>query len=137
VAPGEISAYGCAETDDARPASDSGGQLRRVRGVEEKPPAHLAKSNLAVIGRYVFTPGIFDALDRITPGVGGELQLTDAIGLLLEREPVFGRVFSEGRYDVGRKIDFLRANIEIALTREDLGSELSAYLRKLVDERLR
>jgi UTP--glucose-1-phosphate uridylyltransferase len=130
VEPHEISAYGCAETDDA------GGGLRRVRGVVEKPAPEVAKSNLAVIGRYVFTPGIFDALDRITPGVGGELQLTDAIGLLLESEPVFGRVFTHGRYDIGRKIDFLRANIELALAREDLGPELAVYLRQLVERRL-
>jgi UTP--glucose-1-phosphate uridylyltransferase len=130
VAPEDISAYGCAECDDV------GDGLRRVRGVEEKPRADLAKSNLAVIGRYVFTPGIFDALDRITPGVGGELQLTDAIGLLLATEPVFGRVFTHGRYDIGQKLDFLRANIEIALDRPDLGPDLADYLRALVRDRL-
>ncbi len=130
VTPEEISAYGCAEADDL------GGDLRRVRGVVEKPKPEDARSDLAVIGRYVFTPGIFDALDRITPGVGGELQLTDAIALLIEEEPVYGRVFTEGRYDVGQKLDFLRANIELALARPDLGPGLSDYLRKLVAERL-
>ena len=70
------------------------------------------------------------------PGVGGELQLTDAIGLLLESEPVFGRVFTHGRYDIGQKLDFLRANIEIALDRPDLGPGLADYLRTLVRERL-
>jgi len=130
VAPDEISAYGCAEADDA------GEGLRRVRGVVEKPPPEQAKSNLAVIGRYVFTPGIFDALERIQPGFGGELQLTDAIGLLLESEPVFGRVFAHGRYDIGQKLDFLRANIELALDRPDLGPELADYLRALVRDRL-
>src|SRR5262245_2679835 len=130
VQPQEISAYGCAETDDL------GDGLRRVRDVVEKPRAEDAKSNLAVIGRYVFTPGIFDALDRITPGVGGELQLTDAIELLLGTESVFGRVFTHGRYDIGQKLDFLRANIEIALDRPDLGPELAAYLRALVRNRL-
>ena len=129
VTPSEISAYGCAECDIV---DDT---LRRVRGVVEKPSAEDAKSNLAVIGRYVFTPGIFDALDRITPGVGGELQLTDAIALLLDSEPVFGRVFRHGRYDIGRKLDFLRANIELALDREDLGPELAEYLHRLVQER--
>ena len=130
VEPHEISAYGCAECDDV------GDGLRRVRGVVEKPRAEDAPSNLAVIGRYVFTPGIFDALDRITPGVGGELQLTDAIALLLDSEPVFGRVFTHGRYDIGQKLDFLRANIELALDRPDLGPELADYLRALVRERL-
>ena len=126
----EISAYGCAETEDL------GDGLQRVRDVVEKPRPEDARSNLAVIGRYVFTPGIFDALERITPGVGGELQLTDAIELLIQSEPVFGRVFTHGRYDIGQKLDFLRANIEIALDRPDLGPELADYLRALVRDRL-
>jgi UTP--glucose-1-phosphate uridylyltransferase len=107
-----------------------------VLDVVEKPKPEDAKSNLAVIGRYVFTPGIFDALTRITPGVGGELQLTDAIELLIQSEPVFGRVFAHGRYDIGQKLDFLRANIELALERPDLGPELADYLRGLVRDRL-
>jgi UTP--glucose-1-phosphate uridylyltransferase len=130
VQPNEISAYGCAECDEIGP------RLRRVRNVVEKPRAEDARSNLAVIGRYVFTPGIFDAIERITPGVGGELQLTDAISLLLETESVFGRVFTHGRYDIGQKLDFLRANIEIALDRPDLGPDLADYLRALVRDRL-
>jgi UTP--glucose-1-phosphate uridylyltransferase len=130
VAPDEISAYGCAAAEEV---SDG---LRRVRGVVEKPRTEDAPSNLAVIGRYVFTPGIFDALDRIDPGVGGELQLTDAIALLLDSETVFGRVFTQGRYDIGKKLDFLRANIELALDRPDLGPELADYLRALVRDRL-
>ena len=130
VEPNEISSYGCAECDVV---DDT---LRRVRSVVEKPRAEDAQSNLAVIGRYVFSPGIFDALGRITPGVGGELQLTDAIGLLLDSEPVFGRVFAHGRYDIGRKLDFLRANIELALDRDDLGPALADYLRALVQDRL-
>jgi UTP--glucose-1-phosphate uridylyltransferase len=130
VEPSDISAYGCAEAEFVTDG------LRRVRGVVEKPAPVDAPSNLAVIGRYVFTPGIFDALERIVPGVGGELQLTDAIALLLDTEPVFGRVFTEGRYDIGQKLDFLRANIELALDRPDLGPGLAAYLRKLVEERL-
>ncbi len=84
----------------------------------------------------MFTAGIFDTLDRITPGVGGELQLTDTIGLLLDTEAVFGRVFTHGRYDIGQKLDFLRANIELALDRPDLGPELAEYLRTLFRERL-
>ena len=75
----------------------------RARGVVEKPKPEEAPSNLAVIGRYVFTPAIFDVLRETTPGVGGEIQLTDAIAILLEREPVFGVVFTKGRYDVGRR----------------------------------
>jgi UTP--glucose-1-phosphate uridylyltransferase len=80
----------------------------------------------------VFTPEIFGALDQIEPGAGGELQLTDGIARLLERQPVYGCTFQHGRYDIGRKIDFLRANIELALERPDLGPELSALLADLV-----
>jgi UTP--glucose-1-phosphate uridylyltransferase len=129
VRPDEISAYGCVE---AEAVEDS---LVRVESIVEKPKPADAPSNLAVIGRYVFTPEIFDALDRITPGAGGELQLTDAIGLLLGSQSVYGRTFSEGRYDIGQKIDFLRANIELALDRPDLGPELSRILVDLMHRR--
>ena len=129
VAPQDISAYGCAECDDV------GDGLRRVRGVVEKPRPEDAASNLAVIGRYVFTPGIFDALDRITPGVGGELQLTDAISLLLEDQTVYGYVFEKGRYDIGKKIDYLRATVELAIDRDDLGPEFRAFLADLVQRK--
>jgi UTP--glucose-1-phosphate uridylyltransferase len=125
----EISSYGCAEVDPVRE------RLVRVRSLVEKPAAADAPSNLAVIGRYVFAPEIFDALDHIEPDAGGELQLTDAIAALLDRQPVHGVVFSEGRYDIGRKIDFLRANIELALDRDDLGPELAAFLGGLARRR--
>jgi UTP--glucose-1-phosphate uridylyltransferase len=129
VTPQEIASLGCAEADIV---ADS---LGRVRSIVEKPKPEEAPTNLAVIGRYVFTPTIFDALQRIEPGVGGELQLTDAIGLLLRSEPVFGRIFSEGRYDIGKKIGFLQANIEVALAHADLGADLAEYLRELVRKR--
>jgi UTP--glucose-1-phosphate uridylyltransferase len=83
----------------------------------------------------VFSPEIFDALDRIEPGKGGELQLTDAIALLLREQTVYGRVCPHGRYDVGQKLDFLRANVELALDRPDLGADLAEYLRELVRRR--
>jgi UTP--glucose-1-phosphate uridylyltransferase len=88
-----------------------------------------------VIGRYVFTPDIFDALEQIQPGAGGELQLTDAIALLAQRQPVYGCVFQHGRYDIGRKIDFLRANIELSLEHPNLGPELGELLADLVRRR--
>ena len=78
------------------------------------------------MGRYVFTPEIFDALDRTKPGVGGEIQLTDAIAILLAEQPVYGFVFDEGRYDIGKKLDYLRATVELALDRDDLGPEFAA-----------
>lgn len=122
LTPEEISAYGCAEVE---PAGDG---VVLVHSVVEKPRPEDAPSNLAVIGRYVLTPGIFSALDRTQPGVGGEIQITDAIGLLLEDEPVRGVVFTDGRYDIGQKLDFLRANIEVALDRPDMGPDLAAIL---------
>jgi UTP--glucose-1-phosphate uridylyltransferase len=126
----EISAYGCVE-----PKADHGDGLVEVQRIVEKPAPEDAPSNLAVIGRYVFTHEIFDSLDRIEPGRGGELQLTDAIALLLETQAVFGKVCEGGRYDVGQKLDFLRANVELALARPDLGPELADYLRALVRRR--
>ena len=127
----EISLYGCADPKDA---PDGRGAFA-LRGIIEKPPRAEAPSNLAVVGRYVFTPEIFDALDRITPGAGGELQLTDAIALLLNEQPIFGQICRTGRYDVGQKLDFLRANIEIALDRDDLGPDLAAFLQELMKRR--
>jgi UTP--glucose-1-phosphate uridylyltransferase len=125
----DISSYGCISPDDVEE------NLVRVGAIVEKPRPEDAPSNLAVIGRYVFTPEIFEALDRITPGAGGELQLTDAIGLLLETQTVFGLTFDSGRYDIGRKIDFLRATVELALDRPDLGTEFKAFLADLVQRR--
>jgi UTP--glucose-1-phosphate uridylyltransferase len=130
VSPDEISSYGCIEPD-----GESVDGVINIRRIVEKPPRDQAPSNLAVIGRYVFTPEIFDALDRIEPGAGGELQLTDAIGLLLEQQPVLALRCEGGRYDIGHKLDFLRANIELALDRPDLGPELSEFLRELVQRR--
>ncbi len=129
VSPDEISSYGCVEPieiDD---------DLVEIRSVVEKPPREQAPSNLAIIGRYVFTPQIFTMLDRIQPGSGGELQLTDAIALLLDEQSVFGWICRGGRYDVGKKLDFLRANVEIALQRPDLGPPFGAWLRELLDKR--
>jgi UTP--glucose-1-phosphate uridylyltransferase len=125
----EISSYGCVEPE---PVHDG---LVQVRSIVEKPAAADAPSDLAVIGRYVFTPEIFEALDRIEPGAHGELQLTDAIALLLETQTVYGCVFETGRYDIGQKVDFLRANIELALDREDLGGDVAEILRRIVVER--
>jgi len=129
VPPDKISAYGCV---DAEVVGDG---LLRVRGIVEKPEPGDAPSNLAVIGRYVLTPEIFGAIARTAPGVNGEIQITDAIGLLLESQPVFGVSFTEGRYDIGQKLDFLRANVEIALDRPDLGPELAEILVDIVRRR--
>lgn len=131
VAPDEISSYGCVEPEHVHEHDG----LVEVQRIVEKPPADEAPSNLAVIGRYVFTPEIFDALDRIEPGRGGELQLTDAIALLLADQSVYGRIFETGRFDVGQKVDFLRANIELALDRPELAVEVEAVLLEIVRRR--
>ncbi|MGZ4676047.1 MAG: UTP--glucose-1-phosphate uridylyltransferase GalU [Acidimicrobiia bacterium] len=125
----EISAYGCVEPEEVDE------DLVRVRSIVEKPKKDEAPSTLAVIGRYVFTAEIFDALERIEPGAGGELQLTDAIGLLNQDQTVYGRVFTDGRFDIGQKVDFLRANIELALDRPDLGAETQAFLLEALRRR--
>jgi UTP--glucose-1-phosphate uridylyltransferase len=125
----DIKSYGCVTPELMEE------NLVRIRSIVEKPKPEDAPSNLAVIGRYVFTPEIFDALDRITPGAGGELQLTDAISLLLETQTVFGYSFETGRYDIGKKIDFLRATVELALDRPDLGEEFKEFLAEIVQRR--
>jgi UTP--glucose-1-phosphate uridylyltransferase len=126
----EISAYGCA--DPAGPPVDG---VMDLRGVVEKPAPDEAPSNFAIIGRYVFSPAIFDALDRIHPGRGGELQLTDAIQLLCEDGAVSGQLCTSGRFDVGAKLDYLRANVEFALDRPDLGPQFGAWLVELLARR--
>jgi UTP--glucose-1-phosphate uridylyltransferase len=128
----EISSYGCIDPMPGTSPAAFGDGVIEVRRVVEKPSRDEAPSNLAIIGRYVFTPEIFSALDLIVPGRGGELQLTDAIATLLEHESVFACNCGRGRYDVGQKIDFLRANVELALDRRDLGPAFGEWLREYV-----
>jgi UTP--glucose-1-phosphate uridylyltransferase len=125
VGPSEISSYGCVSPEPV------GDRLVRIRDIVEKPPAAEAPSNLAVMGRYVFTPSIFEALEQVKPGKGGEIQLTDGIKLLLATEPVYGWSFKDGRFDIGNKLDYLRATVELALEREDVGPSFRAYLSEL------
>ncbi|HBX77794.1 MAG TPA: UTP--glucose-1-phosphate uridylyltransferase [Acidimicrobiaceae bacterium] len=126
VAPEEISAYGCAAVDNRN------GNLCNIVDVVEKPKQEDAPSNLAIVGRYLFTPAIFDALSQVTAGVGGEIQLTDAIGFLLKEEDVMGLIFEEGRFDIGKKIDYLRATVELALEHDELGDEFREVLAEIV-----
>ncbi len=126
VEPSAISSYGCAGVT----ARD--GALCEITEIVEKPDPADAPSNLAVMGRYLFTPDIFEQLGEVQPGVGGEIQLTDAIARLLPEHPVYGWVFSEGRFDIGQKIDYLRATVELALRREDLGPEFREFLAGVV-----
>ena len=105
--------------------------LARVLSIVEKPSPADAPSNLAAIGRYVLTPDIFDALRDTPPGRGGEIQLTDAINLLAKDQAVYAFKFDHGRFDVGNKLDYLKATVEIALEREDVGEDFRRYLRDL------
>jgi UTP--glucose-1-phosphate uridylyltransferase len=125
----EISSYGCVKPE--RVTDD----LVRVLDIVEKPLPEDAPSNLAVVGRYVFTPEIFEALERVQPGVGGEIQLTDAIAILLSEQTVYGYRFVNGRYDIGDKLDYLRATVEIAIDRDDLGPDFRAFLVQLMKDR--
>ena len=119
----EISAYGSIAYEEV------GARLLKVLGIVEKPAPADAPSSWGVMGRYVFTPAIFDSIDRTKPGAGGEIQLTDAIGGLLPELDVYGYTFDEGRYDIGSKLDYLRATVELALAREDaLGTEFRQWL---------
>jgi UTP--glucose-1-phosphate uridylyltransferase len=125
-----ISAYGSIE---AEPVSHNGSNDRvfRVRNMVEKPRPSEAPSNLAIIGRYVLTPDIFESLQTIDPGSGGEIQLTDALKHLLRSRPIYAVRFEGTRYDAGDKLGFLKATVEFALRRHDLGGPFRDYLRSL------
>jgi len=131
----QISLYGAAVTE---PTDDA--DVVRVRGTIEKPPAADAPSNLAVIGRYVLAPEIFDVLQETPPGRGGEIQLTDAINTLCGREdrggPVHGVIFRGRRYDTGDKGDYLRAIVQLAADRVDLGPAFREWLGEFAASRL-
>ena len=118
----EISMYGCIGPG----ATD--GELVRVASIVEKPDPADAPSDLAVIGRYVFTPAILDTLTRTPPGAGGEIQLTDAIALLADDEPVYALPFEHGRFDAGNPLDAMEAQVAFALDRDDIGPPLRAWL---------
>ncbi|MCU1334737.1 MAG: UDP-glucose pyrophosphorylase [Bryobacterales bacterium] len=125
-----ISAYGVV---DAEPVGHNGGRdrLYRIRNLVEKPKPQDAPSNLAIIGRYVLTPEVFHSLETIEPGSGGELQLTDGLKHALRSRPIYGYRFEGTRYDAGDKLGFLKATVEFALKRYDLGEEFRAYLKSL------
>jgi len=123
-----ISAYGVLE---AKPVPGSNGKLYEVMSLVEKPRPEEAPSNLAVIGRYILTPTVFETLSDIKAGAGGELQLTDGLKQLLKKEKIYGHVFEGKRHDTGDKLGFLKATVEFALKRADLGGPLRQYLNSL------
>jgi len=124
-----ISAYGVL---DVKPVEGHfGGRLYEVLNMVEKPKFEDAPSNLAIIGRYILTPAIFDVLTKTGTGAGGELQLTDGLRGLLKHEKMYAYVYEGRRHDTGDKLGFLKATVEFALKREDLGGPLREYLRGL------
>ena len=123
----KVSAYGIVagkETDNSR--------LMRVSDMVEKPAREEAPSRMAVLGRYIIKPQIFDILTQTKPGKGGEIQLSDALKELARQDAVYAYDFIGQRYDVGDKLGFLKATVEFALRREDLGADFKAYLQEIV-----
>lgn len=123
----KVSSYGIVKgepTDNPR--------MMRVLDMVEKPATEDAPSRMAVLGRYIITPAIFDILAHTLPGRGNEVQLTDALQVLAKRQPVYAYDFEGIRYDVGDKLGFLKATVEFALRRDDLGRSFRAYLEDLV-----
>jgi len=125
-----VSSYGVIR-GRAVPDRDWNGRLYRIEDMVEKPSPGKAPSNLAIIGRYILTPAIFGELSATRTGAGGEIQLTDALRRLLEKEPVYGFLFEGVRYDAGDKLGFLQATVETALKRPDLGKAFRKYLKSL------
>ena len=123
-----ISSYGVL---DAKTVPGHNGRLFEVQHLVEKPKQEEAPSNLAIIGRYILTPAIFEMLGSIEPGAGGELQLTDGLKHLLKKEKIYGYLFEGKRYDTGDKLGFLKATVEFALKRDDLGEDFRQYLKTL------
>lgn len=125
VAKKDVSKYGIiAGTQESE-------RIYRVHDMVEKPKPEAAPSNVAILGRYIITPAVFDCLERTKPGAGGEIQLTDALKMLSEQEAMYAYDFIGRRYDVGNKMGFLEATVEFALRRDDLKDEFGAYLKNI------
>jgi UTP--glucose-1-phosphate uridylyltransferase len=120
-----ISRFGVIDAEEIEP------NVYKIRDMVEKPKFADAPSDLAIIGRYIFTPDIFEAIEKTTPGAGGEIQITDAMRLLLKDRPFYAVKLEGTRHDAGDKLGFLIATVEFALKREDLGEEFREYLRGL------
>ena len=138
VPPETIHLYGCAAVDDASPDGGDGAVVR-VTGLVEKPDAADAPSNLAVIGRYILDPSIFETLAKTAPGSGGEIQLTDALQERAESceagGGVRGVIFRGRRYDTGDRLDYLKAVVRLAVDHRELGADFSSWLADFVAER--
>ena len=126
----EVSRYGIVS------GNQIGDRFYTVNSLVEKPKQEEAPSNLAIMGRYILSPRIFDILNQQQPGAGGEIQLTDAIAALNEFEAVYAYDFEGKRHDVGEKMGFIKTTIEFALQREDLKYNLLDYLSTIVEKEL-
>ncbi len=126
VPPERVSAYGIVAGDDVAQ------RVMRLSKVVEKPAKEEALSDLGIVGRYVFTPEVFDCLERVTPSAIGELQLTDAIAMLVERGDMYSYAFRGVRYDCGTPVGLLKASVELALERPEMAAEVREWLRGLV-----
>lgn len=125
VAGEAISRFGVIDAEEVEP------NVYRIKDMVEKPAYADAPSDLAIIGRYIFTPDIFEAIEQTKPGSGGEIQITDAMRILLKTRPFYAVKLEGRRHDAGDKLGFLIATVELALKRDDLGSEFREYLRTL------
>ncbi|MFZ5942138.1 MAG: UTP--glucose-1-phosphate uridylyltransferase GalU [Bacteroidota bacterium] len=126
VEPESVSRYGVID------GKSQDGSLYKVDAFVEKPDVGKAPSNLAIASRYVFTPEIFQYLEKVLPGKNNEIQLTDAMQMMLRDFPMYGLKFDGTRYDIGSKIDFIKTNVIYALEREDFGYEFREWLKELV-----
>lgn len=124
----DVSKYGIV---DCKPIED---RVYKVKGLVEKPSIEDAPSNIAILGRYIINPAIFEILENTCPGKGGEIQLTDGLKTLAQKESMYAYNFIGQRYDVGDKQGFLRATVEFALRREDIKIEFLDYLRDIVKD---
>lgn len=125
VAKNETASYGIVDTNGVT------ANVAEVKSIVEKPKPEDAPSTLAVVGRYVLTPKIFALLERVQPGKGGEIQLTDAISALLQHEKVLAYRFDGKRYDCGSKLGYMKANVEFALRHPEIGAEFAEYLKQV------
>jgi len=130
VSPEEAGRYGVIGGEQLDDTID-GGRTWRLTSIVEKPEPEAAPSNLAVIGRYVLTPKVFEKLEQTQRGAGGEIQLTDAIQALMDEQGVYGYAFEGDRYDAGTTMGWLQASVELALARPDIGGPFRDYLRSL------
>ena len=129
VLPEQVSSYGIV---DGVPTDDP--NLLKVKDMIEKPSMEEAPSRFAALGRYVITPDVFEVLEQTKPGKGGEIQLTDALRVMAHNGNVYAYNFTGKRYDTGNKLGYLKATVEFALHRPDLGPQFRQYLKNLLKE---